>query len=197
MSGDARTGNARTGDAVPSSQGERIGAEPVDPDVDVHVRSQRWEIVRSRGPVLAVIALGGGLGALARYGLSRVLPIPAGGFPWATFAANVLGCLFIGVLMVLVAEVWSGRRLVRPFVGVGLLGGFTTFSTYALEFHRLLRPGSAGLAFTYLGGTLLCAMLAVLLGVWITRTAASWTRPPERENACATTADGRSGEEPE
>ena len=195
------SGDAGAGEAIPSSRDERGGAEPVDPDVDVRVRSQRWEIVRSRGPVLAVIALGGGLGALARYGLSRALPTPSGGFPWATFTANVLGCLLIGALMVLVADVWNGRRLVRPFVGVGLLGGFTTFSTYALEFHRLLRPGSAGLAFAYLGGTLLCAMLAVLLGAWITRSVVQrWahrSRELEEEGVPIAGEAVRSGEEAE
>ena len=163
----------RAGAALPNSWGEQVDvdqADAIEPDGEVGVRSRWWE--SSRGPVLAVIALGGGLGALARYGLSRVLPTPSGGFPWATFTANVLGCLLIGALMVLVADVWSGHRLVRPFLGVGLLGGFTTFSTYALEFHQLL-PRSAGLAFGYLGGTLLCAMLAVLLGAWTTRTAVS------------------------
>ncbi|HEV7652777.1 MAG TPA: CrcB family protein [Actinophytocola sp.] len=102
---------------------------------------------RVHGPVLGVVALGGGLGALARYGLTVLLPTPPGGFPWATFLVNVLGCLLIGVLMVPVTEVHAAHRLVRPFLGVGVLGGFTTFSTYALEVHSLLRPGSVGVAF--------------------------------------------------
>jgi fluoride exporter len=126
-------------------------------------------VVRHHGPVLGVIALGGGLGALARYGLAQLLPTPPGQFPWATFIANVLGCLLIGVLMVLVTEVWAAHRLVRPFLGVGVLGGFTTFSTYAVEIHTLLRPGTVGVAFAYLAGTLVAAMLAVLAGVLATR----------------------------
>jgi CrcB protein len=72
--------------------------------------------------------------------------------------------------MVLITEVWSAHRLVRPFLGVGILGGFTTFSTYAVEIRGLLQPGSVGPAFTYLAGTLVCAMLAVMIGVWLTRT---------------------------
>jgi CrcB protein len=98
------------------------------------------------------------------------LPTRAGQFPWATFVTNVLGCFLIGVLMVLITEVWSAHRLIRPFLGVGILGGFTTFSTYAVEIRGLLQPGSVGLAFTYLAGTLVCAMLAVMIGVWLTRT---------------------------
>jgi CrcB protein len=145
-------------------------SEVVDPDVDVHVSSQRGELARTHGAVLAVIAVGGGLGALGRYGVGLLLPTVPGHFPWGTFGINVLGCFLIGVLMVLITEVWSSHRLVRPFLGVGVLGGFTTFSTYANEIRGLLHPGSALLALVYLFGTLLCALLAVLLAVWVTRT---------------------------
>ena len=140
--------------------------EPIDSDVDLRVPEQRREPAL---PVLAVIALGGGLGALARYGLTIALPTPPGHFPWATFVTNVSGCLLIGVLMVLVTEVWRAHRLVRPFLGAGVLGGFTTYSTYAVEIHGLLRPGTVGVAFVYLAGTLVCAVLAVLIGAVVTR----------------------------
>lgn len=143
--------------------------EPIDSDVDLRVPAQRRELARGQLPVLGVIALGGGLGALARFGLATWLPAGQGQFPWATFAANVSGCFLIGVLMVLVTEVWAAHRLVRPFVGVGFLGGYTTFSTYAVEIHGLLRPGTVLVAFGYLAGTLIAAMLAVLAGVWLTR----------------------------
>ncbi|WP_308197881.1 fluoride efflux transporter CrcB [Saccharopolyspora soli] len=150
-------------------------AGPIDPDVDLRVNAQRRELVRNHLPVLGVISLGGGLGALARYGISQLLPTAPGHFPWATFWTNVLGCFLIGVLMVLIIDVWPAHRLLRPFIGVGFLGGFTTFSTYAVEFHGLLRPGSVGIASGYLAGTLLGALLAVILGVWLTRWA---TRRP-------------------
>ncbi|MCU1683223.1 MAG: CrcB-like protein [Amycolatopsis sp.] len=142
-------------------------SEPIDSDVDLRIPAQRQE----HGAVLVVIAIGGGLGALARYGLAQALPTRPGLFPWGTFVTNVLGCFLIGVLMVLIAEVWSAHPLARPFFGVGILGGFTTFSTYAVETRGLLQPGTVGLAFVYLAGTLICAMLAVLAGVWLTRTA--------------------------
>ncbi|WP_043835931.1 fluoride efflux transporter CrcB [Amycolatopsis sp. VC5-11] len=143
--------------------------EPLDPDVDLRDPVQQRELVRHHVSVLGVIALGGGLGALARYGLAQALPAETGGFPWATFWTNVAGCFLIGVLMVLVTEAWSAHRLVRPFLGVGVLGGFTTFSTYAVEARNLLRPDTVPLAFGYLGGTLAAALLAVLLGHAITR----------------------------
>jgi CrcB protein len=155
-------------------------AEPIDPDVDVRIPSQRRELVRSHGAVLVVIALGGGFGAIARYGLAELLPTRPGQFPWGTFTTNVVGCFLIGVLMVLITEVWSAHRLVRPFLGVGFLGGFTTFSTYAVETRGLLQPGAVGLAFGYLAGTLICAMLAVIAGVWLTRTVTGSVDDPDK-----------------
>ncbi|WP_308014555.1 fluoride efflux transporter CrcB [Nocardia coffeae] len=125
---------------------------------------------REHGSVLLVVAVGGGIGAEARYGVSRLLPTRPGQFPWGTFLTNVVGCFAIGVLMVLITEVWTGHRLVRPFLGVGFLGGFTTFSTYAVETRNLLEPGTVYLAFGYLAGTLIAAMLAVLAAVTLTRT---------------------------
>ncbi|AIJ26829.1 fluoride efflux transporter FluC [Amycolatopsis methanolica] len=123
---------------------------------------------RSQVPVVAAVAIGGGIGALARYELATTWPTAPGQFPWTTFFVNVTGCFLIGVLMVLVTEV-KVHHLVRPFLGVGVLGGFTTFSTYTVEIHGLLKAGSAGMALAYLGGTLLTAGLAVLAGVAVTR----------------------------
>ncbi|SEP53042.1 fluoride efflux transporter FluC [Amycolatopsis saalfeldensis] len=143
--------------------------EPIDPDVDLRVRSHRGELRQGQALVLAVIALGGGLGALARYGLAAALPTLPGRFPWGTFLTNAAGCFLIGVLMVVLTEVRSAHRLTRPFLGVGFLGGFTTFSTYAVETRGLLQPGSVPLAFGYLGATVVAALLAVLAGVALTR----------------------------
>ena len=143
----------------------------VDPDVDVHVPAQRRELARTHGGVLVVIALGGGLGASARYGIAQLLPTTPDHFPWGTFLINVLGCFLIGVLMVR----WGQRPLLRPFLGVGILGGFTTFSTYAVETRAMLTPGQVPLAMAYLFGTLAAAMLAVLAGVLLMR---ALTRKP-------------------
>jgi CrcB protein len=143
-----------------------MSVSDIDPDVDLRVPAQRKELVGHHVQVVAVIAAGGGLGALVRYGLAQAVPTPPGQFPWATFVTNVAGCLLIGVLMVFVPR---AHRLVRPFVGVGILGGFTTFSTYAVEFDGLLRAGRIGLGFAYLAGTLVTATIAVTLGVVVTR----------------------------
>lgn len=123
--------------------------------------------MRSELPVVAAVSLGGGLGALARYGIGLLVPTEPGRFPWGTFGINVLGCLLIGMLMVVATELMRAHRLVRPFIGVGVLGGFTTFSTYSVESLRLLPD--VGLAVTYLLGTLVAAILAVMTGVWLVR----------------------------
>ncbi|MFJ1455509.1 fluoride efflux transporter CrcB [Nocardia sp. N2S4-5] len=143
--------------------------EPIDPDVDLGVPEQRRELSRAHGVVLPVIAVGGALGALTRYGLSQWWPTPPNGFPWATFVTNVTGCFLIGVLMVVVTDIRAAHPLVRPFLGVGVLGGFTTFSTYANEARALLRPDTIAVSFAYLAGTLVCALLATLIGMRVTR----------------------------
>jgi fluoride exporter len=147
-------------------------AEPAGPEGDLRARPRFRDRVRVHGPVLMVVALGGGLGALVRYGLAEVLPTPPGRFPWATFITNITGCLLIGVLMVLATEVGSAHRLVRPFLGVGVLGGYTTLSTYAEETRVLLTSDTVVLGLAYLAGTLVCALLAVIAGVWLTRAVA-------------------------
>lgn len=122
--------------------------------------------------VLAVIALGGALGALARWGIQSAWPAADGnGFPYPTLIANTVGGLLIGVLMVLVGDLWAGRRLVRPFLGVGVLGGFTTFSTYVVEIHQLVSAGAAGRAIGYLVGTIGAVLFATFLGAWSARRA--------------------------
>src|SRR5262249_44281722 len=105
-------------------------------------RRSEW---RTQAPVVAVVAVGGALGACARYALTLAWPTPAGTFPWATFWTNVVGCAVIGVFMVLITEVWAAHRLVRPFFGTGVLGGFTTFSTYAVDTRRLVDAGRTDL----------------------------------------------------
>ncbi|NNH69514.1 fluoride efflux transporter CrcB [Nocardia uniformis] len=119
-------------------------------------------------PVLVAIALGGGVGAALRYGVSVWLP-QVGAIPWQTLAVNVIGCFGIGALMVCINEMWAAHRLVRPFLGVGVLGGFTTFSTFAVEVRTLLESGRTVAAFGYLGGTVMASLGAVIVGVGMTR----------------------------
>jgi CrcB protein len=138
---------------------------------DLRVPLQRAQRRRPPWAVLGMISLGGALGALGRWGLTLAWPVTAHAFPWATFVTNASGCLLIGVLMVLVTEVWSGHRLLRPFLGVGVLGGFTTFSTYAVDVTRLAAGGAARTALVYLVATLVAALLAVWAGTVVARSA--------------------------
>lgn len=129
--------------------------------------------------MIAAIALGGAVGALARYGIGQALPSPAKGFPWATFLINATGCLVIGVVMVLILQVGM-HRLIRPFLGVGVLGGYTTFSTYVVDVQRLVDGGTGGIALAYLVATPVAALLAVTAGSALARAA---LRPHPKETA--------------
>ncbi|WP_406251017.1 FluC/FEX family fluoride channel [Streptomyces cyaneofuscatus] len=124
----------------------------------------------SQGRVLGAVAAGGALGAVARYGALVVWPVAGGDFPWTVFVVNVSGCALIGVLMVLTVE--RGRvthPLVRPFLGVGVLGGFTTFSTYAADVSGLLVRQELLTAVAYMGATVVAALAAVWAGAVVTR----------------------------
>ncbi|MFJ9625856.1 fluoride efflux transporter FluC [Streptomyces sp. NPDC101181] len=114
-----------------------------------------------QGRVLAAVAAGGALGALARYGALVLWP-GGNGFPWTVFAVNVSGCALIGVLMVLTVERGRVTRpLARPFLGVGVLGGFTTFSTYAADVSGLLVRQQLLTAVAYAAATVVAALGAV------------------------------------
>ncbi|HEU5129739.1 MAG TPA: CrcB family protein [Glycomyces sp.] len=114
---------------------------------------------------LAAVALGGALGALARHGLTLAFPHEPGSFDLATFTANAVGGLLIGVLMVVVTEVAPGAARLRPFLGVGVLGGFTTFSTYVVGIGAAVNAGAAALALVYAFATVAAALLAAALGM--------------------------------
>ena len=124
-------------------------------------------------PVLvASVAGGGALGSLARYGLSHALP-PLGGVPLATLAENLLGAFLLGFLLQWLlgrGHETHRRRWLRLTLGTGVLGGFTTYSAFALELHGLLADGRVGLAAGYalvsvVGGTLACVGGVALAGV--------------------------------
>lgn len=148
-------------------------SDPLDPDVDLHVAQDRGELVRHHVSVLAAIAGGGVLGALSRQLVGEALPTEPGAFPWGTFLVNVSGSLLIGILMAVLGLRPAHHRLVRPFLGVGVLGGFTTFSTYAVQSRELVASGHPVVALAYLGGTVLATLLAVIGGVLLVRRISS------------------------
>lgn len=121
---------------------------------------------------VAAVAVGGGIGSVARYLLSAAFP--AGhGFPWAIFAVNVSGCFCLGLLMVYVLDVWPPLRFLRPFLAIGLIGGYTTFSTYAGGVLTLLTGHAPALADAYALSSIVAALVAVWCGMRAARAAAS------------------------
>jgi len=107
---------------------------------------------------LLSVAAGGALGASARWGVSFIVP-----FPLATLAVNVLGSFLIGVVWVLLGPRWL------PFLMVGVMGGFTTFSSFSLDMFRLVEDGRSGLALVHLLGSVALPLAAVWLGVMAAR----------------------------
>ncbi|HEX5598993.1 MAG TPA: fluoride efflux transporter CrcB [Micromonosporaceae bacterium] len=116
--------------------------------------------------VLTAVAVGGAVGSAARYGLTVLWPTPPGAFPWATLAANLLGSALLGALMQLITVRTIPHRLLTPFLGTGVLGGYTTFSAYALEVWELFATGHSAPAVAYLLTTLVGGLAAVRLGAW-------------------------------
>jgi CrcB protein len=151
-------------------------SETVDEPAELRVPARRPSVWRGQGPVVAVVSAGGAFGASARYGASLLWPAQVGGFPWTTFWVNVTGCFVIGVFMVVITDVWAAHRLVRPFFGTGVLGGFTTFSTYAVDIQKLVDTGHPRTGLAYLAATLLAALAAVWLAVTAARRVLAWRR---------------------
>ena len=119
---------------------------------------------------LIAIALGGALGSVARYLLGEsVTGVMGDAFPWGIFVVNVVGCLAIGVLFVLLVEQYPSGGVWRSLFMVGFLGAFTTFSTFSLQTLALVETGKWLAATNYAMGSLLSCLIAVAVGVWLTR----------------------------
>lgn len=118
---------------------------------------------------LAVVA-GGGIGSLLRYGITFALSQRLGpGFPWWTFAINVTGSFAIGIIgEVTQTRAFYGSPLLRLFLMTGVLGGYTTFSTFSYEALTLF-DGAAYLAIAYIGGSVIAGLTAAFLGVVLAR----------------------------
>lgn len=123
-------------------------------------------------PVVLGIALFGALGAIARYGVDRLSGHRLGsGFPWGTFAVNVVGSLAIGVAFAFLLGRPDIPLWVKLSLTTGFLGGFTTFSAFSLQTHRLLAEGAYGLAAAYVVGSVAAGLGAVAVGIAIGRAA--------------------------
>jgi CrcB protein len=117
-----------------------------------------------------VAALGGALGALARWGVTTALPHSPGGWPWATLLVNITGCLSIGVLLAVLLARFPDSPWLRPFLAVGVLGGYTTYSTFAVDVVQLAEAGRGVLAAAYVLASVLGGVLAVVLGLLVGRS---------------------------
>jgi CrcB protein len=113
-----------------------------------------------------LVALGGAAGAVLRFAIGQAVGArPPGAFPWATFAINVVGALALGVVMALTHDTEHGWRM-RALLGIGLCGGFTTFSSFSYETLALIEARAYGAATLYSLGSVAAGLLAVTAGVW-------------------------------
>jgi len=119
-------------------------------------------------PYLAA-ALGGVLGALGRYGLAEALPHRVGTWPWAVLLVNLTGCLALGLLIVALFARHPDSRWLRPFLGTGVLGGYTTFSTFAVDAVQLTDAGRPVVAVAYVVASVVGGVLAAAAGVSLGR----------------------------
>ena len=112
------------------------------------------------------VAVGGGIAALLRYVMSsQVTHWFGNSFPYGTFVVNVVGAFCIGVAIEVFAKTLPHTHELRAFIIVGILGGFTTFSTFSLEVFMLYQKGEWVLALAYILGSVMLAVLGVVLGL--------------------------------
>ncbi|PRX99412.1 Fluc/FEX family fluoride channel [Allonocardiopsis opalescens] len=123
-----------------------------------------FSAARRELPVLALVALGGGAGAVLRQLLVLAVPVQPGAFPWTTLAVNTGGALLLGALAALATEARPRLRALRPLLGTGLLGGFTTFSGLAGDAYARLAAGAPPAAAGYLLLSLAGGVLAAHVG---------------------------------
>lgn len=158
-----------------SSEPGRERPLPHDPDLDVDEDARGRPLPVHLTPFfLGLVAIGGALGSLSRYGVEQLLGT-TNGLPVGTLTVNIVGAFALGVLLEWLAVRGSGashRRADRLLIGTGFLGGFTTYSAFAFETDGLLRDGRAGLAVAYALTTVVVGLLASLAGVVAARAAA-------------------------
>ena len=119
-------------------------------------------------PVFIAVALGGAVGSLARYGLDRLIERRSFAvFPWSTFTINVTGCLLIGAVIAALVDRHHTPAWLRLGLVMGVLGGYTTFSTFAQETLDLVEEGRLDVASLYAFGSLTAGVLAVFAGMRI------------------------------
>ena len=121
-------------------------------------------------PIIVAVAVGGALGAAARYSVDRLIELRVFAiFPWSTLTINVTGCFLAGLVVASLVDRQHLPPWLRAGLVVGVLGGYTTFSTYAQEALDLLEEAHVGLAFAYSAGSVVAGLTAVLFGTLVGR----------------------------
>lgn len=172
-------GTARVGLMAPATKRHRERDVPDDPKPASAANEQQRRPSPARPPsatVVLAVGMGGAIGTLARYQIGLAWTTPARGFPWATLAINVSGALVLAIVATLVVERWPPTRHVRPLVGIGMCGAYTTWATFMTETALLLRRGSAAAAAVYVAATLGTGLMTTVGGIWLSRL---W--PKERQ----------------
>jgi CrcB protein len=139
---------------------------PLDPDLPADATG--------RAPsVIAVVGAGGFIGALGRYELGLAWPTAAGHVPWSTFAINTSGAFLLGLVLTMLVRRGRHNHLFRPFFCVGVLGAWTTMSTFAVEADLLVRAHRATIATAYTTATVIAGIAVASIGV----IAGRWASP--------------------
>ncbi|WP_187971372.1 fluoride efflux transporter CrcB [Aquibium microcysteis] len=119
---------------------------------------------------IAIVALGGAIGAALRHMAGLVILRLAGaGFPWGTLTVNVVGSFVMGLFIELLARRFGASNELRLLVATGLLGGFTTFSSFSLDVAVLWERGLAAAALAYVLASVICSISALFAGLWLVR----------------------------
>lgn len=156
--------------------------------------STRERPLASQPRVVAAVAVGGGVGASLRYGLGEVFPTSAGAFPWTTVAINVGGSLLLGALLgflVLAGTDHGWRRYLRVTLGTGMLGGFTTYSTFVMDITHQLVDARYLTAVVLAAGSVIAGVVAGGVG-WVLGQSAWFALPGNaRPSDNAMDSDGK------
>ena len=120
---------------------------------------------------LILVAIGGAIGSSLRHLVNlAALRLVGPGFPWSTMAINIAGSFVMGVFVEMLARRFGASNEVRLFVATGILGGFTTFSAFSLDFAVLWERGASLPALAYLLASVIGSILALFLGLWLARS---------------------------
>jgi CrcB protein len=188
-------------DATPA-QGASPGPGAVEPRQLGHDATRarplaRWrDWLRGRGPIYAVIALGGFAGGDARYALGLVWPDVPGQYPWTTFGINVAGAFVLALVLVLILEAWDAPTWLRPLVGTGFLGAFTTFSAVVFALDRFAAADQWLLFCAYMGFSALAGLAAASFGILLGRSWVAARTRNSRQDVPEEAAAADLGDEP-